>query len=330
MKFHDPWVLLLLVLLPVWLWRQRRLSGRGGLQFSSVLPARDSVSVWARLGPSALLLLRGAALAALIVALARPQIGRSESKVKTEGIDIVLVVDISGSMGAADYEKDGKRAMRIDIVKDVVRDFIKERPSDRIGLVVFGTHAYVASPLTLDHDWLDRNLDRVQLGLVEGNTAIGAGLGTGVNRLRDSKAKSKVVVLLTDGGENVPKPPAREAAKAAKQFGVRVYTIGAGSNTGGPVDVFNAQRQWIGRTMSDLDEGLLKDVATATGGQYFRAADTASLKKTYEQIDKLEKHEIETVKYEEWTELFSWFLGPGLGCLLLAVTLENTRLRRLP
>jgi Ca-activated chloride channel family protein len=159
---------------------------------------------------------------------------------------------------------------------------------------------------------------------------MGAGLGTGVNRLRDSKAKSKVVVLLTDGGENVPKPPAREAAKAAKEFGVRVYTIGAGSNTGGPVDVFNAQRQWVGRTMSDLDEGLLKDVATSTGGQYFRAADTASLKKTYEQIDKLEKHEIETVKYEEWTELFHWFLGPGLGCLLLAVALENTRLRRLP
>jgi Ca-activated chloride channel family protein len=155
MKFHDPWVLLLLVLLPVWLWRQRRLSGRGGLQFSSVLPARDSVSVWARLGPTVLLVLRGVALAAVIVALARPQVGRSESKVKTEGVDIVLVVDISGSMGAADYEKDGKRAMRVDIVKDVVRDFIKSRPNDRIGLVVFGTHAYVASPLTLDHDWLD-------------------------------------------------------------------------------------------------------------------------------------------------------------------------------
>ena len=196
--------------------------------------------------------------------------------------------------------------------------------------MVFGTHAYVASPLTLDHDWLDRNLDRVQVGVVEGNTAIGAGLGAGVNRLRDTKAKSKVIVLLTDGGENVPKPPAREAAKAAQEFGVRVYTIGAGSNTGGPVPVANAQGQVVGYTVADLDEGLLKDVATATGGQYFRAADTAALRQTYEQIDKLEKHAIETVKYEEWTELVRWFLGPGLGCLLLAVALEQTRLRRLP
>lgn len=330
MKFHDPWLLLLLLLLPAWLWRQRQLAGRGGLQFSSVIPATGTSSFWARVGPALLLSLRGLALAALIVALARPQIGRSESKVKTEGVDIVLVVDISGSMGAADYEERGQRATRIDVVKSVVRDFIKARANDRIGLVVFGTHAYVASPLTLDHDWLDRNLDRIQIGLVEGNTAIGAGLGTGVNRLRDSKAKSKVVVLLTDGGENVPRPPAREAAKAAKEFGVRVYTIGAGSNTGGQVPVLNAQRQLMGFTVADLDEGLLKDVAAATGGQYFRAADTATLKQTYDQIDKLEKHEIETVKYEEWTELFHWFLAPGVGCLLLAVALENTRLRRLP
>jgi Ca-activated chloride channel family protein len=242
----------------------------------------------------------------------------------------VLVVDVSGSMGAADYEEHGQRTTRLDVVKSVVRDFIKARKNDRIGLVVFGTYAYVASPLTLDHDWLDRNLDRIQIGLVEGNTAIGAGLGTGVNRLRDSKAKSKVVVLLTDGGENVPKPPAREAAKAAKEFGVRVYTIGAGSNTGGRVPVLNAQRQLIGFTVSDLDEELLRDVATTTGGQYFRAADTAALKRTYEQIDQLEKQEIETVKYEEWTELFHWFLMPGLGCLLVAVALENTRLRRVP
>jgi Ca-activated chloride channel family protein len=249
---------------------------------------------------------------------------------KTEGIDIVLVVDISGSMQAMDYEKSGHRATRIAAVKDVVRDFIRARPNDRIGMVVFGTHPYVASPLTLDHDWLERNLDRVKVGLVEGNTAIGAGLGAGVNRLRDTKAKSKVIVLLTDGGENVRNPPAPEAAKAAKEFGVRVYTIGAGSDSHQPVPVADEQGRLAGYTMGDLDEGLLKQVANETGGQYFRAADTASLKKTYEQIDKLEKHEIETVKYEDWRELFPWFLAPGLGCLLLAVTLENTRLRRLP
>ena len=330
MKFHDPWLLLLLLLVPVWLWRQRRLARRGGLQFSSVLPAQGADSVWSRFGPSLLSLLRGAALALAIVALARPQLGRSESRVKAEGIDIVLVVDISGSMQAMDYEQNGRRASRIAVVKDVVREFIRARPNDRIGLVVFGTHAYVASPLTLDHDWLDRNLDRVKIGLVEGNTAIGAGIGTGVNRLRDTKAKSKVVVLLTDGGENVPNPPAREAAKAAKEFGVRVYTIGAGSNTQQPVPVADDQGRVLGYITADLDEDLLKDVATTTGGRYFRAADTAAMKDTYAQIDKMEKHAIETVKYEEWTELLRWFLVPGLACLLLAVLLEQTRLRRLP
>jgi len=330
MKFHDPWLLLLLLLVPAWLWRQRLLAARGGLQFSSVLPASGASSFWSRVGPVMLTALRGGALALMIVALARPQIGRSESKVKTEGIDIVLVLDISGSMQAMDYEKNGRPASRVLAVKDVVREFIHDRPNDRIGLVVFGTHAYVASPLTLDHDWLDRNLDRVKIGLVEGNTAIGAGLGTGVNRLRDTKAKSKVVVLLTDGGENVPNPPAREAAKAAKEFGVRVYTIGAGSGTHQPVPVADEQGRLLGYITADLDEDLLRDIANTTGGKYFRAADTASLKETYAQIDKMEKHEIETVKYEEWTELFHWFLLPGLGCLALAVTLENTRLRRLP
>ena len=330
MKFHDPWLLLLLLLLPVWLWRQRRLADRGGLQFSSILPARGAVSIWARLGPTVLTGLHGLALAGLVVALARPQIGRSESRLKTEGIDIVLVLDISGSMNAVDYERHGQRATRVEAVKDVVRDFIRARPNDRIGMVVFGTHAYVASPLTLDHDWLERNLDRVRVGLVEGNTAIGAGIGTGVNRLRDTKTKSKVVVLLTDGGENVRTPPALEAAKAAKQFNVRIYTIGAGSNTQEPVPVADAQGRLAGYTRADLDEDLLKEIAVTTGGQYFRAADTASLKQTYEQIDNLEKHAIETVKYEEWTELFHWFLASGLGCLLLAVVLENTRLRSLP
>jgi Ca-activated chloride channel family protein len=217
-------------------------------------------------------------------------------------------------------------------VKDVVREFIRSRPNDRIGMVVFGTRAYVASPLTLDHDWLERNLDRVRIGLVEGNTAIGAGIGTGVNRLRDTKAKSKVIVLLTDGGENVRNPPALEAAKAAKEFNVRVYTVGAGSRGFAPMPVYDNAGNLLGyqSIQADLDEDLLKQIANETGGQYFRAADTASLKKTYAQIDAMEKQKVETLAYEEWQELFPWFLGPGLGCLLLAVTLEHTRLRRLP
>jgi Ca-activated chloride channel family protein len=332
MKFASPWSLVLLLVLPLWLWWERRSAERGGLQFSSVATARSLSSFWAALGPSLLLLLRGATLVLFIVALARPQLGRNESKIKTEGIDIVLVIDISGSMQAMDYEKGGQRESRIDAVKDVVREFIRDRPNDRIGMVVFGTHAYVASPLTLDHDWLERNLDRVRIGLVEGNTAIGAGIGTGVNRLRDTKAKSKVIVLLTDGGENIKNPPALDAAKAAKEFNVRVYTVGAGSQGLADMPVYDRAGNLLGyqKIEADLDEDLLKQIAAVTGGQYFRAADTAALKKTYAQIDAMEKQKVETVAYEDWRELFPWFLAPGLGCLVLAVTLEHTRLRRLP
>jgi Ca-activated chloride channel homolog len=332
MKFASPWSLLLLLVLPLWLWWERRSARRGGLRFSSVAPARSLSSLWSALGPSLLLGLRGATLALFVAALARPQLGRSESKVRTEGIDIVLVVDISGSMQAMDYEKMAQRQSRIDAVKDVVREFIRSRSNDRIGMVVFGTRAYVASPLTLDHDWLERNLDRVRIGLVEGNTAIGAGIGTAVNRLRDTKAKSKVIVLLTDGGENVKNPPALEAARAAKEFNVRVYTIGAGSQGIAPMPVYDRDGHLLGYQpiRADLDEDLLKQIAALTGGQYFRAADTASLKKTYAQIDAMEKQKVETLAFEEWRELFPWFLAPGLGCLVLAVTLEHTRLRRLP
>ena len=332
MKFHDPWLLLLLLLLPGWLWRESRAKRDGGLTFSSVAPAQAAASFWTRLGPPILRGLRCLALASFVVALARPQLGRSESKVKTEGIDIVLVVDISGSMQAMDYEKHGQRASRIDAVKDVVRQFVRARPNDRIGLVVFGSRAYVASPLTLDHDWLDRNLDRIRIGLVEGNTAIGAGIGTAVNRLRDTRAKSKVIVLLTDGGENVRNPPALEAAQAAREFNVRVYTIGAGSQGLAPMPLYDAAGNLRGTRMiqADLDENLLKQIASLTGGQYFRAADTESLKKTYSQIDAMEKQQVETLVFEQWQELFPWFLGPGLGFVLLGLALENTRLRRLP
>ncbi|HXI84413.1 MAG TPA: VWA domain-containing protein [Verrucomicrobiae bacterium] len=330
MKFASPWFLLLFLVLPLWLWWEQRLARRGGLKFSSVATARSLSSFWATLGPSLLLLLRGAALLLVIAALGRPQLGRSESKIRTEGIDIVLVLDISGSMWARDYQKGLQPESRINAAKDVVREFIRARPNDRIGMVVFGTRAYVASPLTLDHDWLERNLDRVRVGLVEGNTAIGAGIGTAVNRLRDTKAKSKVIVLLTDGGENVRNPPALEAAKAAREFNVRIYAVGAGSDYKGPIQVVDDDGNFRGMIRADLDEDLLKQIAAATGGQYFRAADNASLRKTYAQIDSMEKQKVETLAYEEWQELFPWFLTPGLGCLLLAATLEQTRLRRLP
>jgi Ca-activated chloride channel homolog len=331
MRLHDPWLLLLLLLVPVWLWRQRRVATRGGLKFSSLASARAATSFWAALGPFFLQLLRGAMLALFVIALARPQIGKSESRFKTEGIDIVLAVDVSGSMLAQDFKMGGQPLDRISVVKQVVKEFIEARPNDRIGMVAFAGRAYVASPLTLDHDWLERNLDRVKVGLIEDGTALGSGLGTAVNRLRDPKAKSRVIVLLTDGVNNVWKVQPMDAAKAAKEFGVRVYTIGAGTQGVAPMPVMMGGRVVGYQSMPvEIDEELLKKVAQETGGRYFRATDTDSLRGIYQQIDKMEKRAVETVKYEDWRELFPWFLMPGLGCLLLAVTLESTRLRRLP
>lgn len=329
MKFHDPWLLLLLLLLPAWLAWERRQAERGGLKFSAV--TGTAVSIWSRVGPKLLLALRGATLVLFVIALARPQIGRSESRLKTEGIDIVLAVDVSGSMLAMDFKEAGQPADRISIVKKVVKEFIDARPNDRIGMVAFAGRAYVASPLTLDHDWLERNLDRIKVGFIEDGTALGAGLGTAVNRLRDTKAKSRVVILLTDGVNNVFKVQPMDAAKAAKEFGARVYTIGAGTQGVAPMPVMMGGRIVGYQPMRvEIDEELLKQIAQTTGGQYFRATDTDSLREIYRQIDRLEKHEIEAVKYEDWRELFAWALVPGLGCLLAAVTLENTRLRRLP
>ena len=217
-------------------------------------------------------MLRGATLVLFVAALARPQLGRSESKIKTEGIDIVLVVDISGSMQAMDYEKMGQRESRIDAVKDVVREFIRSRPNDRIGMVVFGTRAYVASPLTLDHDWLERNLDRVRIGLVEGNTAIGAGIGTAVNRLRDTKAKSKVIVLLTDGGENVQQPAgagSRQGGEGIQRARVHRRRRLAGDSRPCRSTIGDGNLLGYQPIQADLDEDLLKQIADADGRTVF-------------------------------------------------------------
>jgi Ca-activated chloride channel family protein len=284
-------MLLLLALVPVWLWRMRLASQRGGLQYAAVHETMMPRSFWARFGPSLLIGLRGAALVLFIIALARPQIGKSETKIRSEGIEIALAVDVSGSMQAMDFEQNGQPVDRLTIVKQAVKEFIHARPNDRIGMIAFAGRAYVASPLTLDHDWLERNLDRVKVGLIEDGTAIGAGLGTAVNRLRDTKAKSRVVILLTDGVNNVQEVPPMEAAKAAKEFGVRVYTIGAGTMGLAPMPVMNRAGQVMGfqRVPVQIDEDLLTEIAKMTGGQYFRATDTDSLRRIYQQIDQMEK-----------------------------------------
>ena len=332
MRFANPWLLTLLLLLPLWLWQECRRAPRGGLQYSSLAAAQGLGSFWSTIGPMLLLGLRGAALGLFVIGLARPQTGQGGSQVKTEGIDIVLAVDVSGSMQAMDFKVKDQPVDRLSIVKQVVKEFINDRPNDRIGMVAFAGRAYIASPLTLDHDWLAMNLERVKVGLIEDGTAIGSAIGTAVNRLRDTAAKSKVIILLTDGVNNVMTVPPAEAAHAAAQFGVRIYTIGAGTQGVAPMPVYARNGALLGYLSMEveIDEALLQTIARETGGQYFRATDTDSLRHIYQQIDRMEKREIETVKFEQWREWFPWCLTPGLGCLMLAVGLEQTRLRRLP
>lgn len=271
------------------------------------------------------------ACALLVVALARPQYGHGRTDVQSSGIDIMLALDVSGSMQALDFKLEGQPANRIEVVKSVVAKFIEGRPNDRIGLVAFAGLPYLVSPLTLDHDWLQQNLGRVQVAGVEDGTAIGSAIATCVNRLRGTPAKSKVVVLLTDGMNNSGKISPAAAAEAAKTFGVKIYTIAAGVRGEAPVpvkDEMGNTRLVMARV--DVDEATLQQIAADTGGKSYRATDTDSLKQIYGEINQLEKTKATARKFEHYQELFAWCLIPALGVLGLGVGLEHTRYRRLP
>ena len=330
-RFLYPSVLWLLALLPLLALLRGRRGPVAAVKYSSADIARQvaretrsRVGNW--LTPLTLL-----ALALLIAALARPQFGRSTSNVEASGVDMILALDCSGSMEALDFTLDGQRASRLDVVKSVVAKFIDERPNDRIGLVGFAGAPYLVSPLTLDHDWLQQNLDRVQIGTVEDGTAIGAALATSVNRLRDQPGKSKIVVLLTDGQNNAGKILPDTAAQAAKALGVKVYTIGAGVRGEAPVPVTDAfGNKRLAMAKVDVDETTLQKVADETGGKFFRATDTESLEKIYGEIDRMEKTTHELKKFEHHSELFAWAILPALGLLGAGLALDHTRFRRLP
>ncbi len=331
MILHTPLILILVPLTAAALVYAHRRREYGGLIFSSREPLEKLGSGLKVILSRNLYLARIAALALITVALARPQSPVADSRVRSEGIDIVLALDTSTSMLAEDFKLGGKRQNRVDVVKDVVRDFIRGRKNDRIGIIAFAARGYVISPLTLDYNWLLQNLERVKAGMIEDGTAIGSGIASSLNRLRETTAKSKIVILLTDGRNNAGDVAPVTAAEAAKALGIRVYTIGAGSK--GPVPY--PARDFFGRLVYqqieiDLDEDLLEKVASITGGRYFRATDTESLRAIYKEIDSLEKTPMEERGYEEYRELFPYFLVPGLIVLLLEIILGNTLLRRLP
>lgn len=329
--FLQPeWLWALAALPVIILWRGRR-GPVAAVEYSDVSLARDVARrTRSRIGwIVGLLPIIAAAL--MIVGLARPQRTHSRTEVTVNGIDIVLGLDVSGSMQALDFSVDHTPVNRIAVVKSVVSRFIDERPNDRIGLIAFAAYPYIVSPLTLDHDWLQQNLERVDVGVSDDGTAIGSAIAAAVNHLRTTAAKSKVVILLTDGVNNSGKISPLAAAEAARALGIKVYTIGVGVRGKAPIPVRDeAGRIHIVMDSVDVDEKTLQAVASETGGRFYRATDTDSLQKIYEQINGYETSAQSVQRFEHVEELFRWTLYPSLALLALAFLLQQTRFRRLP
>ena len=329
MILRDPYWLLLLLLIPVILWEAISKKGKAGIRYSDIsLLKKIKPTLAVRLRPF-IVLLRVAAVALLAIALARPQKGKEDTKVTTEGIDIMLTIDTSGSMRAEDLAKNRNR---LDVVKEVTGDFIKHRSSDRIGLVVYGAEAYTQCPLTLDYGTLLQLLDQCEIGMAnENSTAIGDALATALLRLKDSSVTSRVVVLLTDGMNNAGKIAPMAAAQTAKALGVKIYTIGAGTRGMAPYPGYDPfGRKILQQVPVEIDEDLLKEIAKITGGQYFRATEKASLEKIYHEIDQLEKTKTESLTYMEWIERFPTLVFLAGALLIVEALLLATRFQKLP
>lgn len=331
MSFAYPWLLTLLIAVPIIAWLKGRRKEQAAFLYSSVQLVKNFVGFKRSAAGAILPKLRWLALILFIIGLARPQKFEGETKIKASGIDIVVAVDLSKSMASEDFEVDGKRISRLDMAKQVLKGFIQKRPGDRIGLVAFAGRAYIASPMTLDHDFLLENLRRLNMNSIEDGTAIGSGLSASLNRLRDLKSKSQIVILMTDGQNNSGKIPPLTAAEAAKSIGIKVYTIGVGKQGMAPMpytDVFGQRRYQM--VSVDIDEDTLKKISEMTGGQYYRADNAENFVKIYDEIDQMEKSDIEVKKYQQYAELFPWFVIPGLSLLLLEILLTHTVWRRLP
>ncbi len=323
--FRHPLVLLLLLLVPALVWLRYARRRQAPLAFSDADALNDLPrSPWLALRhlPAALL---AAGLAFVVLAAARPQQGLSESRVETEGVDIVLLVDTSTSMRAEDFSTATKRMDRLDAAKSVLAQFIQARRDDRLALVAFAAMPYAIAPLTTDHAWLLLQMDRLQTGMLEDATAIGDAIASAVNRLRDSAAKSKIVILLTDGIHNAGTLAPPDAAQAAAALGIKIYTVGAGSDQPRAPGIFGLMQAG-----TEIDEAALKKIAEITKAKYFRATDLARLEEIYRQIDELEKTTIELDQYTRYEEAFAPFLLIGIACLALETLLGFTRLGRLP
>lgn len=327
MTFHNPELLFLLILIvPYVAWYvMKHNQAEATIQISTVSGLKKAGNTIKPYLRHVLFGARVLAIALLIVAIARPQSTKSWKDVSTKGIDIVMALDISSSMLARDFNPN-----RLEASKDIAIDFITDRPQDRIGLVVFAAESFTQCPLTTDHSVLVNLFEDLKSGMIEDGTAIGMGLATAVNRLKDSDAKSKVVILLTDGVNNRGSIAPASAAEIANTFDVRVYTIGVGSQGKAPYPVQTPYGVKYQNMDVEIDEKVLQNIAGTTGGEYFRATDNQKLKSIYEEIDKMEKSKIEVKEYSEKSEEFFWFVVIGGLLLLLELILKLTVLRRIP
>jgi Ca-activated chloride channel family protein len=325
--FAYPWILYFLILIPImlfWYWWKGK-SFQPSLHYSSLNVFSDLRSTWKEKLRHLPIAFRAIALGLLIIALARPQNFSSGENIYTEGIDISMVLDISGSMLAEDFKPN-----RLEAAKKVIDDFIQARISDRIGLVVFARDAFTQCPLTIDYTVLRNLLKDIKSGMIEDGTAIGNALANGVNRLKNSKAKSKIIILLTDGVNNAGEIDPISSAYIAKDFGIRIYAIGVGTKGEAPYPIqtpFGIRYQMV---PVEIDEGVLKEISSITEGEYFRATNNRKLQEIYETIDKLEKTKVEITSYRNAKEMYYPWLGGGLILLLLELGLSKTILRKLP
>lgn len=328
LALKDPLWLLALLALPLAIWlRGRRRVPVLLVPFAAAWhrPSLVSPSRWPAI-------LAGAGLALLIGALARPQRIEDKREVRAEGYDIMLAIDLSTSMRAEDFERDGEPINRLQAIKPVIQAFIERRPNDRIGIVLFSAKAYTMAPLTFDHDWLSRQLERVRIGMIEDGTAIGDGLGVALTRLEQAKRDAAgkrigaFVVLMTDGSNTTGALSPLQAAKLAKSRGIPVYTIGSGREGRVRVPHYdehgrrtkNYSYQWSG-----IDEGTLREIANVTGAKYFRVADVDTIENAFKAIDRAQKIEFQAKSYIVSTELFGWLAAPGLALLLASAALAR-------
>ena len=326
---------------PAWLWLlalPALLAFRLGRTGGAPAVVYSSTSIFQTIGKprparagafaGALLLLAGTCG---VVALARPQLSNTLTQIEASGIDIMICLDVSRSMLLEDFSMDGSRASRVDAVKEITQRFIDARPNDRIGMLAFAGKPFLVSPPTLDHARLIDGLDRVKIGLVDDGTAIGSAIVSAANRLKNREAKSRIIVLLSDGDNNAGRVNPNTAAEAALALGLKVYTIGVGTNDIAPyptTDMFG--RTVYQNTRMEFDEQTLKEVAQVAQGTFFRADSSDALKDIYAQIDKLEKSTVKVNQYREYRDLFRLFVGTGAACLGLYLALSQLLWRRLP